>query len=102
MQSPLSLQSVQKIPPGSTGEVLAGKQNVDILLLGRQLADRLTAMGPADRPRALAILKQRQPQLHDMVLGLMAGGGPARAGQAAARALPEQKPARRGPEAALV
>lgn len=102
VQSPLSLQSVQKIPPGSTGEVLAGKQNVDILLLGRQLADRLSAMGPADRPAALAVLKQRQPQLHDMVLGLMAGGGPTRAGQSAARALPEQKPARRGPEAALV
>lgn len=102
VQSPLSLQSVQKIPPGSTGESLAGKQNMDILLLGRQLADRLTSMGPADRHGALALLKQRQPQLHDVVLGLMAGGGPTRAGQAAARALPEQKPARRGPEAALV
>jgi hypothetical protein len=102
VQSPLTMQSVQKIPPGSTGESLAGRQNVDILLLGRQLADRISDMGPGERPRALGILKQRQPQLHDVVLGLMAGGGPSRSAQAAARPLPEQKPARRGPEAALV
>jgi hypothetical protein len=102
VQSPLSMQSVQKIPPGTTGEALTGQHNVDILLLGRQLADRLSTMGPGERPRALAILKQRQPQLHDVVLGLMAGGGPTQSAQAAARALPEQKPARRGPEAALI
>lgn len=102
VQSPLTARSVRPIPPGTTGESLAGQQNVDILLLGRQLADRISALGPAEKPRALAVLKQNQPQLHDVVLGLIAGGGPDKAAQSAARALPEQKPARRGPEAALI
>jgi len=102
VQSPLTMQSVQRIPPGATGESLAGQQNVDILLLGRQIADRVSSLGPSERPRALAVLKQKQPQLHDIVLGLMAGGGPTRSAQAAARPLPEQKPARRGPESSLV
>lgn len=102
VQSKLSLQSVQKIPPGATGESLAGRQNVDILLLGRQIADRVHSLSPGDRPRALAVLKQQHPTMHDIVLGLMAGGGPRESAQSAARALPEQKPARRGPEAALI
>lgn len=102
VQSPLSTRSVRPIPAGATGETITGQQNVDILLLGRQIADRVASLGPEDRPRALAVLKQRQPQLHDIVLGLLAGGGPTRSAQASARALPEQKPARRGPEASLV
>lgn len=101
VQSPLSMRSVQPIPSNATGESLAGQTNVDVLLLGRQVADRITSLGPEDRPRALGILKSRHPALYDVVLGLMAGGG-SRAAQAAARPLPEQKPARRGPEAALV
>jgi hypothetical protein len=102
VRSPLTLRSVQRVPPGTTGESLMGKQNVDILLLGRQIADSISDMGAGERPRALAVLKQRQPQLHDVVLGLMAGGGPTQSAQSAARALPEQKPARRGPESSLI
>lgn len=102
VQSPLSMRSVQQIPAGATGEQLAGRSNVDLLYMGRQIADRINAMEPAVRPRALAQLKVQQPALHDVVLGLMVSGGPTRAAAAAARPLPEQKPTRRGPEAQLV
>lgn len=100
IQSPLSMRSVQKIPAGATGEQLAGRQNVDILLMGRQIADRINRMNPPERPAVLAKLRAHSPELHDVVLGLMmsGSGGPSRAGVAASRPLPEQKPARRGPE----
>jgi predicted RNA-binding Zn-ribbon protein involved in translation (DUF1610 family) len=104
VQSPLSLRSVQPLAPNATGESLQGKQNVDLLLMGRQLADKFSAMDPAQKPAALTQLKMEQPELHDVVLGLMmsGGNGPTQAGSAAARPLPEQKPARRGPEASLI
>jgi len=104
IKSPLTLQSVQPVAPTATGEDLAGKSNVDLLLLGRGLADKLSALDPSQKPQALAQLKEMQPQLHDVVLGLMMSGanGPSQAGAAAARPLPEQRPARRGPEAQLL
>jgi hypothetical protein len=104
IQSPLTLQQVNKIGPQTTGTDLAGRQNVDLLLLARQIADRVKALPPHRVPQALTVLRQRQPQLYDVVLGLMASGsnGPSRAATAAARPLPEQKPPQRGHEAALV
>jgi hypothetical protein len=101
IQSPLSARSVQPVPPGSTGEELQGRSNVDILLLGRRIADKLSQLQPVPKQQALSELKVMQPELHDVVLGLMVSGGP-RAAVAAARPLPEQKPARRGPEAQLI
>lgn len=102
LQSPLNLQSVRKIPPGTTGEQLVGRANVDLLLAARQITDYMTRLDPQSKPQALAMLRAKSPQLHDMVLGLMAGGPPTQAASAAARPLPEQKPPRRGPESALV
>lgn len=105
IQSPLSLRSVQRLPLNATGEsVVSGRMNVDIMLLGRQIADKISALDQIQRPRALATLRQQHPDLYDVVLGLMVSGGngPTRAASAAARPLPEQKPARRGPEAQLI
>lgn len=102
IQSPLTARSVRPLTPGTTGEDLMGQQNVDLLLMGRQLANRINTLPPLVRPRALAQLKAQQPELHDIVLGLMVSGGPSQAAAAAARPLPEQKPARRGPESQLV
>jgi len=104
VQSPLTLQSVQPIAPGATGESLSGKTNVDLLLMGRQVADKIGGLDPAMRMQALETVKSRSPDLHDIVLGLMmsGGNGPSQAGSAAARPLPEQKPSRRGPEAQLI
>lgn len=104
LQSPLTMSTVQPMPAQPTGEALAGRQNVDIMLLGRQIADSISNMGPAVRPQALTELQQRSPALHDVVLGMMASGGngPSRAADAAARPLSEVKPPRRGPEAQLV
>jgi hypothetical protein len=102
IQSPLTARSVRPMAPGTTGEQLAGGHNVDLLLLGRQIADRINAMDPQTKPRALSQLRAKQPELYDMVLGLMVAGGPSKASAAAARPLPEQKPARRGAEAALI
>lgn len=102
IQSPLTARSIQPYPPNATGEELMGRQNVDLLLMGRQLADRISNLPPQARPQALMSLKAHQPELHDVVLGLMVSGGPTRAAAAAARPLPEQKPARRGPESQLV
>ena len=102
--SPLTLRSVQPVPPSTTGEDLVGKQNVDLLLMGRKIADKISGLDHFQRPQALAQLKQHNPELHDVVLGLMmsGGNGPTQAGSDAARPLPEQKPARRGPESALI
>ena len=102
IQSPLTARSVRPLSPGTTGEDLMGQQNVDLLLMGRQLANKINTLPPLVRPRALAQLKVQQPELHDIVLGLMVSGGPSQAAAAAARPLPEQKPARRGPESQLV
>lgn len=102
VQSPLSMRSVNQIPPHTRGEDLAGRTSVDLLLLGRQIADRISMLDSVQRPRALAELRARQPALYDVVLGLMVSGGPTRSAAAAARPLPEQKPARRGPEAQLM
>lgn len=104
VQSPLTMRSVNKLPPSATGENLAGRSNVDLLLLGRQLADKISSLDVLQQPKALAVLRSNQPDLYDVVLGLMmsGSGGPARASAAAARPLPEQKPARRGPEAQLI
>lgn len=104
VQSPLTASTVQPIPAGTTGEQIAGRTNVDIMLLGRQIADRMNQLSPAEKPRALAQLRSKSPNLHDVVLGLMmsGSGGPSKASASAARPLPEQKPARRGPEAQLV
>ena len=102
IQSPLTARSVQPIPPGTTGESLTGQMNVDLMLLGRQIADRINALDSIAKPRALAQLKARQPQLYDVVLGLMISGKPTQAANAAARPLSEQKPPRRGPEAQLI
>ena len=98
------MQQVNKIPSNATGESMMGRQNVDLLLLARQMADRIKALGPAKTPRALSVLRTKQPELYDVVLGLMASGGngPSRAATAAARPLPEQKPPQRGHEAALI
>jgi hypothetical protein len=98
IKSPLTLQSVQPMP--ATGEAALGRMNVDLLGLGRQLAERLNNMTPADRPQALAALRERSPELHDVVLGLMAGG--AKGPVSAARPLPEQRTPQRGPESALI
>jgi hypothetical protein len=104
VQSPLTLRSVQPIPLTSTGEDFLGKTNVDLLLMGRQLADRFSGLDAMTKPQALAELKQRNPELHDVVLGLMMSGsqGPTQASTDSARPLPEQKPARRGPESSLI
>lgn len=102
IQSPLTARSVRPLAPNTTGEDLMGQQNVDVLLMGRQLANRINTLPPLVRPRALAQLKAQQPELHDVVLGLMVSGGPSQAAAAAARPLPEQKPARRDPESQLV
>lgn len=104
VKSPLTLRSVQPLAPKATGEDLAGKTNVDILLMGRRVADKMSGLDPVSRPQAMAQLRQQQPELYDVVLGLMmsGGNGPTQAGAAAARPLPEQKPPRRGPEAALI
>jgi hypothetical protein len=101
IKSPLTARSMQPIPAGATGESLQGKSNIDLLLLGRRLADQLNTLQPVQKQQALSELRVMQPELHDVVLGLMVSGG-ARASAAAARPLPEQKPARRGPEAQLV
>jgi hypothetical protein len=70
--------------------------------MGRRLADRLNAMDPVQRPRMLAEIRARQPELYDIVLGLMSAGGPTRSAAAAARPLPTERAPRRGPEAALI
>lgn len=104
VKSPLTLQSVQPIPPNTTGDELVGKSNVDLLLLGRQVADKIGNLGPIEKPGALSELKQMHPELHDVVLGLMMSGanGPTQASDAASRPLPEQRSPQRGPEAQLV
>ena len=104
VKSPLTLQSMQPISPQATGESLSGQSNVDLLLLGRQVADKIGGLSPALKPQAVNELKEMHPELHDVVLGLMAGGtnGPSNGAAAAARPLPEQKPARRGPESSLI
>lgn len=104
IQSPLSVRSVRPMPQQATGEAISGQQNVDILLLGRQIADRVSGMPPHVKPKVLAELRERSPELHDVVLGLMMSGsqGPTQSGTAAARPLPVDKPPRRGPEAQLV
>lgn len=102
LQSPLNLQSVRKISPGTTGEQLVGRANMDIVLAARQIADYMGRLDHQSKPQALAMLRGKSPPLHDMVLGLMAGGPQTQAASAAARPLPEQKPPRRGPESSLV
>jgi hypothetical protein len=104
VKSPLTLRSVQPVTPQTTGEDLAGRTNVDLLLAGRRIADKIGSLDTIQRPQALAQLKSQQPELYDVVLGLMmsGGNGPTQAGAAAARPLPEQKAPRRGPEAALI
>ena len=104
IQSPLTMRSVSPVPLNATGEQLGGRANVDLLLMGRKLADKISGLSPSVQPRALAELRTQQPELHDMVLGLMmsGSGGPTQAATAAARPLPEQRPARRGPESQLV
>lgn len=100
VKSPLTLQAVQPIPPNATGDSLAGQQNIDLLYLGRKLADRLMAMDEIQKPQALAALRQDSPQLYDVVLGLMAGGPKGQV--SAGRPLPEQRPPQRGPESGLI
>lgn len=104
IQSPLSLRSVRHIPTGTGPDELAGQTNVDLLLMARQIADRLSAMEPAEKAGSLQQLRSNNPELYDTVLGLMMSGsnGPSRASAAAARPLPAQRPPRRGPEAQLV
>jgi len=102
VQSPLTLRTVRKLPATTTGEDLIGQVNVDLMLLGRQIADHIANMPPAQRPAALSTVKQRSPQLYDVVLGLMGSAPSTRTQAAAARPLPEQKPPRRGPEASLI
>lgn len=102
IQSQLSLQSVQKLPPNVTGERLSGQMNMDVILLGRQIADYITGLPPATRPSALAEVRNRSPHLYDVVLGLIGSGPSPTAAAQAARPLPEQKPPRRGPESAVI
>ena len=102
INSPLSLQSIQKHPPSATNEDIAGGANVDILYMARRLADKFSRLNPGEKPVMLGRLKRFNPALHDTVMGLMmsGGNGPTAAAQAAARALPMQRTPRRGPEAA--
>ena len=102
INSPLSLQSVQRHPPSATNEDIAGGANVDILYMARRLADKFSRLNPGEKPVMLGRLKQFNPALHDTVMGLMmsGGNGPTAAAQASARALPMQRAPRRGPEAA--
>jgi len=100
VKSPLTLQSVQPITPATTGESLVGQQNIDLLYLGRQLADRINNMDELQKPQALAQLREDSPQLYDVVLGLMASGPKGQV--SAGRPLPEQRPPRRGPESSLI
>lgn len=104
VKSPLTLQSVQPVPSGSSGQDLAGKQNVDLLLLARQIADRVSRLTPAEKSVVMQRLSETSPELHDAVQGLVMSGlnGPSVASAAAARPLPMQRPPRRGPESALV
>jgi hypothetical protein len=100
LQSPLTAQSVNKLPPNVTGEKLVGQANADVLMMSKQIADYINGLPPASRIPALSSVRDRSPELYDVVLGLI-GGGPKAAGQAA-RPLPEQKSSRRGPESSLV
>jgi hypothetical protein len=104
INSPLSLQSVQRHPPSATNEDIAGGMNVDLLFMARKLADKFSRLNPGEKPVMLGRLKQYNPALHDTVMGLMmsGGNGPTAASQASARALPLQRAPRRGPEAAQV
>jgi len=104
VQSPLSAQTIQRHPAGTSNSQIAGGMNVDLIVAARRLADRIMSQPTQTRPQILARLKEVNPPMHDAVLGLMmsGGNGPTQAAGAAARPLPEQKPPRRGPEAALV
>jgi hypothetical protein len=104
INSPLTLQSVQRHPPTATNEDIAGGTNVDLLYMARRLADKFSRLNPGEKPVMLGRLKQFNPALHDTVMGLMmsGGNGPTAAAQAAARPLPMQRAPRRGPEAAQV
>ena len=102
IQSPLTLQSAQPIPPGTTGESLSGKTNVDLLLVGKQAADYITNLDPISRTRALANLKQTQPEMYDVVLGIMGSSGLPKGPTQAARPLPQERAPRRGPESTLI
>ena len=100
VRSPLTAATIQPLPMNPTGENISGQQNVDLLYMGRQLADRINGLSPIEKPQALAQLKQQNPVLHDMVLGLMASGP--KGAVSAGRPLPEQRPPRRGPESSLI
>ena len=104
INSPLSLQSVQRHPPSATNEDIAGGMNVDLLFMARKLADKFSRLNPGEKPVMLSRLQKYNPALHDTVVGLMmsGGNGPTAASQAAARPLPLQRTPRRGPEAAQV
>ena len=104
VQSPLTLQSVQKMPTSATNEEIAGGMNVDILSMAKQLADRISRLHPGEKPGVMQKLQASSPELYAAVMGLnvSGGNGPSQAAEAAARPLPTQKPARRGPEAQLV
>lgn len=102
IQSQLSMQSVQPIPPGTTGEELSGQMNVDLMLMGRQVADYINRLDPISKARAMTHLKQTQPEMYDVVLGLIGSMAPPKGPEQAARPLPQERAPRRGPESSLI
>jgi hypothetical protein len=77
-------------------------QTVDLQLGAQQVADYIHGLSPVQQPLALREVRDRSPELYDMVLGLMGGGPSNKARVSAARPLPLEKPPRRGPEAAII
>lgn len=102
IQSPLTAQSVQPITPGTTGEQLAGRTNVDLLLMARQAADYIGRLDPISKSRALSYLQQTQPAMYDTVLGLIGTAPPLEGTEQASRPLPQERAPRRGPQNALI
>jgi hypothetical protein len=101
LQSQLTAQTMKKLPPDATGEQIVQQgAGTDMFGMAQQLADQLGNMDPTSKVRALLEVKRKAPALHDVVLGLMAGGSKGRT--SSARPLPQQKPPRRGPESSLV
>jgi hypothetical protein len=102
VQSPLTVQSIQPIPPTATGESLSQQVNVDVLALAQQAAGYIKGLDPISQARALSHLKQTQPELHHAVYRLMTTSNPVEGPEQSSRPLPQERAPRRGPQNALI
>ena len=86
-QSPLSLQNV-------------GGGGLDIQQMAAQVVNYLNKLDEPTKYQELNRLRMEQPEVHRIVLQLLSQGG--NGAGSANLPLPEQKPPRRGPEAAQI